>query len=228
MNIPFNRFDSSSYDIIGPDVTGSDTGFVASRMMVKREKTSINNCSKCGNSNQCWNWTIFVFKEWLFFILKGKLYYDFKCLNCQFAKKKFTFKWRPMNLRPDPIGLEKNKFPGYLSKSTSALDKQLDLMKTPSLNRSIINEPIISGGNLTKSNLSFQKFDKQHTSRLDLASMSDNKEVKFKEFDMGFKFDVESAMNLNNPPKLTLYLVWRRNVWIIFSDGVNILFYFNF
>ena len=113
-----------------------------------------------------------------------------------------------MNLRPDPTGLEKNKFPGYLSKSTSALDKQLDLMKTPSLNRSIINEPIISGGNLTKSNLSFQKFDNQKTSRLDLASnVGENKEVKFKEFDMGFKFDVESAMNLNNPPKLTLYLV---------------------
>lgn len=52
--IPFNRMNSADFHISpdhvtnGEPVNNSVGGFAASRLLVKRERSKLNNCTKCG------------------------------------------------------------------------------------------------------------------------------------------------------------------------------------
>jgi hypothetical protein len=56
LNIPVNRYNSDNFIQITADdpalgkgsVTNSSTGFAASRLLVKREKSRLSNCTTCG------------------------------------------------------------------------------------------------------------------------------------------------------------------------------------
>lgn len=200
LSIPYKRTHQnasiqSNYDLIGPEITGSDTGFAASRLVVKREKTSIANCSKC-----------------------GKLYYDYKCLNCEFGKKKFQFNWRPQNLRTKEI--LKNRFAGYTSVSSfSGVDANLNALNRPALARTAVSDNFEMSGKLSKPLTAAT--NKSNISNNLVINKILNENKKFSEFDMSFKYDfssntindqksqksAKSEREASEQAKLTLYLI---------------------
>lgn len=192
LSIGANRFENSqlknSYDVYGPEVTGSSTGFAASRLLVKREKTSIDNCTKC-----------------------GKLYYDYKCLNCEFGKRKFLLNWKPSNARNKDL-LQK-RFGGFASVSTSIFDQHMALNNRPSLNSQIQDQ--IMAKQIKKPGTDMSHRSNETVKKNNQLSVS-GVNNKFTEFDMSFKYDVKSAVSrtsdekekdANKPAKLTLYLI---------------------
>ena len=146
--------------------------------------------------------------------LLGKLYYDYKCMNCQFDKRnKLQFNWRPI----------KSPNAKLMTPSNSQQEERAKTLQIQNLSSSNLGNSVKKSGYLSAStNRSRVSNPPILVTLSKLASTvggveNNLKEIKFSEFDRSFKYDIQSAMQIkergagskteDEQAKLTLYLI---------------------
>lgn len=145
---------------------------------------------------------------------QGKIYNEFKCLNCEFNKRKFQFNWQPMMLKNKEI-LQKNRAT-IMSLSSAKTNPANVIERSLSLNSHRGPNKLNA---IVKENMLAKNIDKVPRTVESAKKVAFEGSRNFEEFDMSFKFDVDAIMKQKaeehkqqtaeneKTPKLTLYLL---------------------
>ena len=190
-------------------------------------------CLATVKKSSSWNiWRILVLQKYKRLLFnQGKIYSEFKCLNCEFNKRKFEFNWHPLML---PLKnntkinvreiIQKTRQSSNLysnSPTNAAQARSLSLNSVPRYNK--LNT--IVKDNMLAKNIDLQVRTPTADTYINKKTPNDGTN-RFEEFDMSFKYDIDAIMKqkaeehkqeqieLEKTPKLTLYLLWFRfNLW---------------
>ena len=194
LSIPFNKLNNSAIQLSDvAELPLDEIGFSSKRFLRNREKTSITSCTRC-----------------------GKLYYDYKCLNCQFGKSKFGHKWMPAAKSYEYFQHKLAEFSGSngfapLTRSNTLNDVMLNqnnnrIAHISRKSTSKSTKPLLAPSVVVEKQNNFEPFERSF--KFDLKSLAPNNEVNnLNASPAGIQNSHDEEPVFNRPAKLTLWLV---------------------